>query len=51
MDAAWEPFLNPQAGAQVWTWNTTNPISYLTVASAATPGLTAAFRFDGQDEG
>jgi arylsulfatase A len=50
-DGAWEPFLNPQGGTQVWTWNTTNPVTFLTVASTATPGLTAAFRFDGQDEG
>ena len=51
VDGAWEPLLNPQGGSQVWTWNTTNPVTYIAVACAATPGLTAAFRFDGQDEG
>ena len=51
VDAAWEPLLNPQSGTQVWTWNTTNPVSYIAVTRAATPGLTAAFRLDGQDEG
>lgn len=51
VDAAWEPSVNPLSGAQVWAWNTTNPVGYQAVASAVTPGLTAAFRFDGQDEG
>src|SRR5512134_3721128 len=51
VDGTWEPFLNQKGGTQVWTWNTTNPVAYSVVTSAAIPGLTAAFLFDGQDEG